>query len=518
VSLQLARSDPTFHLRAAQYVRMSTDRQEYSTQNQAATIAAYAAERNLQVVPEYVDEGRSGLRIQGRDALQQLINDVQLGQADFRIVLVYDVSRWGRFQDADESAYYEFVCKRAGIQVLYCAEQFENDGSLFSTMFKNMKRAMAGEFSRELSVKVFAGQSRLVKLGLRQGGQPGYGLQRVLIGPDRSPKGILRFGERKSIQSDRIILQPGLLHEVKTVKRIFRLFTRHSRTEQEIADQLNQENIPNQLGRPWVRSTIQRMLCSEKYIGNNVYNLTSSKLGQKNVANPPGVWMRVEGAFDRIIEPATFEAAQRLMARRRVGRTPRELRPSNARILGKLARLFEEKGCLTSEMINAAEGLPHSTLYRKRFGSLKQAYELVGYRQDNNFAYFDGRRAVSKTIATAAAELELNFQAAKQRFEFDRDRNICTVNSGIAVSIVVARSVRLPTGSLRWKIGRKIDRACSFVVLIRMTERNESALDFHLLPPAEIPERRIEFQDWQQFCAFRVETMADLAKRLLPLK
>jgi DNA invertase Pin-like site-specific DNA recombinase len=37
-------------------------------------------------------------------------------------VLVYDVSRWGRFQDIDESAHYEFVCKQAGIKVAYCAE------------------------------------------------------------------------------------------------------------------------------------------------------------------------------------------------------------------------------------------------------------------------------------------------------------------------------------------------------------------------------------------------------------
>jgi DNA invertase Pin-like site-specific DNA recombinase len=140
-------------LRAAQYVRMSTDRQEYSTQNQMATNAAYAAQRNLEIVRTYPDEGRSGLRIDGRDALQRLIQDVQSGQADFSIVLVYDVSRWGRFQDVDESAYYEFLCKRAGIQVLYCAEQFENDGSLLSTMAKYMKRAMAAEWSRDLSVK-----------------------------------------------------------------------------------------------------------------------------------------------------------------------------------------------------------------------------------------------------------------------------------------------------------------------------------------------------------------------------
>ena len=163
-------------VRAAQYVRMSTDHQKYSTENQSDAIAAYAARRGLQIVRTYADEGRSGLRFEGRDAINQLIEDVRAGRADFTVVLVYDVSRWGRFQDADESAYYEFICKEAGIKVLYCAEQFENDGSLTSTIIKNMKRAMAGEYSRELSAKVFAGQCRLVNLGFRQGGTPGYGL------------------------------------------------------------------------------------------------------------------------------------------------------------------------------------------------------------------------------------------------------------------------------------------------------------------------------------------------------
>ena len=101
------------------------------------------------------------------------------------------MSRWGRFQDADESAYYEFICKEAGIAVHYCAEQFENDGSLSATIIKGMKRAMAGEYSRELSTKVFAGQCRLITLGFRQGGNAGYGLRRQLIDEHRQPKGEL---------------------------------------------------------------------------------------------------------------------------------------------------------------------------------------------------------------------------------------------------------------------------------------------------------------------------------------
>jgi DNA invertase Pin-like site-specific DNA recombinase len=200
--------------RAAEYVRMSTDHQKYSTENQAEAIRQYADRRGLEIVRTYADEGKSGLRLDGRDALKQLIEDVQTGKADFTTILVYDVSRWGRFQDADESAYYEYICKRAGISVQYCAEQFENDGSPVATIVKGVKRAMAGEYSRELSVKVFAGQCRLIELGFRQGGPPGYGLRRSLIDQAGAAKGELARGEHKSIQTDRVVLVPGPADEV----------------------------------------------------------------------------------------------------------------------------------------------------------------------------------------------------------------------------------------------------------------------------------------------------------------
>ena len=103
--------------RAAQYVRMSTEHQQYSTDNQADKINEYAEKRGIEIIKTYADDGKSGLSIGGRAALQQLISDVETGAADFNVILVYDVSRWGRFQDADESAYYEYICKRAGINV-----------------------------------------------------------------------------------------------------------------------------------------------------------------------------------------------------------------------------------------------------------------------------------------------------------------------------------------------------------------------------------------------------------------
>ena len=140
-------------------------------------------------------------------------------------MLVYDVTRWGRFQDADESAYYEYTCKRGNVKVHYCAEQFDNDGSPYSALIKALKRTMAGEYSRELSVKVFAGQVRLAKQGYRLGGPPGYGLRRQLLDSEGKVRGILSFGERKNLQTDRVVLIPGPKRELAVIRNIFDLFT-----------------------------------------------------------------------------------------------------------------------------------------------------------------------------------------------------------------------------------------------------------------------------------------------------
>ena len=151
---------------AAAYVRMSDNRQRYCTINQLEAIRGYARRHGLEVVRVFSDEGRSGLTIGGRPALLQLIGQVLAENADFAHILVYDVSRWGRFQNTDEAAHYEFLCHQAGMTIHYCAEEFSNDGSLTSLIAKGLKRAMAGEYSRELSVRVFRATSRLVKLGL----------------------------------------------------------------------------------------------------------------------------------------------------------------------------------------------------------------------------------------------------------------------------------------------------------------------------------------------------------------
>ena len=61
---------------AAQYLRVSTERQEYSIDFQMAGIAAYAEAHGFNICRTYCDEAKSGLDLRRRKRLSQLLQDV----------------------------------------------------------------------------------------------------------------------------------------------------------------------------------------------------------------------------------------------------------------------------------------------------------------------------------------------------------------------------------------------------------------------------------------------------------
>ena len=82
--------------------------QDHSIQDQKAEIQKYADEHSFVFIEPYwfIDEGRSGISIDKREGFQNLIAAVE--QKIYilpDVLLVYDVSRWGRYIDPDEAAY-----------------------------------------------------------------------------------------------------------------------------------------------------------------------------------------------------------------------------------------------------------------------------------------------------------------------------------------------------------------------------------------------------------------------------
>lgn len=461
--------------RAAQYVRMSTEHQKYSTENQAQIIERYAETRGFEIVKTYADEGKSGLRLDGREALQRLIADVQAGRADFSAILVYDVSRWGRFQDADEGAYYEFLCREAGITIHYCAEQFENDGSLSATIIKSMKRAMAGEYSRELSVKVFTGQCRLINLGFRQGGPAGFGLRRQLVDEHRRPKALLDRGEQKSLQTDRVVLVPGPPEEIEVVQRIYRMFVLHRRSEREIALLLNGEGVLTDLERPWTRGTVHQVLTNEKYVGNNVYNRVSFKLKKRRVVNEPEQWIRAEAAFEGIVDPDFFIAARRIIEER-------SRRFTDAELLERLTGLLAQRGCLSGLIIDELEDMPSSSTYRHRFGSLVRAYQMVGYATSRDYRYLETNRALRLLHPQVVERTIASIEALGASVRVDPVTDLLTINEEFSASLAIVRCARTAAGHSRWKIRLDTSLKPDITIVARMDGENAAVQDYYLLP------------------------------------
>jgi DNA invertase Pin-like site-specific DNA recombinase len=466
-------------VRAVEYVRMSTEHQQYSTENQRQIIAQYAERRGMVIVQTYTDSGKSGLRIDGRDALKRLINDVESGQADFEAILVYDVSRWGRFQDADESAYYEYICRRAKIAVHYCGEQFENDGSPISTIVKGVKRAMAGEYSRELSAKVFIGQCRLIELGYHQGGSAGFGLRRMLRDVSGNHKGVLNRGEQKSIQTDRVVLVPGPPQETQIVRWMFNTFINGRIVESKLATMLNDRGISTDLGRPWTRATVHQVLTSEKYIGNNVYNRISFKLKKKRVVNNPDMWIRSDGAFDSVVPSDLFARAQEIIRERSKRYTDKEL-------LDQLQVLLQREGRLSGLLIDGTEGMASSSVYRSRFSSLVQAYKLIAYHPERDYQFIETNRQLRQMYPTMVAGIVDQIRQNGGIVDGTSSGDLLTINEEFTASIVISRCRQLESGTFRWLIRLESGLKPDITVAVRMDGSNQAPLDYYLLPSLDM--------------------------------
>jgi len=251
---------------------------------------------------------------------------------------------------------------------------------------------MAGEYSRELSVKVFAGQCRLIEHGFRQGGPAGFGLRRLLIDEGRNPKGELGRGDRKSLQTDRVVLTPGPPEEIEHVHNIYSMFVEEGKSEREIALVLNQRGIMSDLGRPWTRASIHQILTNEKYIGNNIFNRVSYKLKQRRVVNQRATWVRADGVFPSIVDRALFDRARLIIDQRGNHYSDEEL-------LALLQAVLDEEGSLSGLIIDERDGMPSSSLYRHRFGSLLRAYSLIGYAPDRDYRYREFSRHVFEIAA-----------------------------------------------------------------------------------------------------------------------
>lgn len=465
--------DPSALRRAAQYVRMSTEHQQYSIANQSAAIALYAAAHNLGVVRAFVDGGKTGTTIKGRWGLQELLRIVESGSADFDEILVYDVSRWGRFLDSDEGAHYEFLCKRAGIAVRYCAEQFENDNSTTSNLLKALKRTMAGEYSRELSVKVSAGQQRLAMMGFWQGGSPPFGMIRQIVDENGKPKEVLQFGQWKSISTDRVVLIPGPPEATRTIRLAFNLYTKQKKSRREIVKILNAKKVL-QGQTPWTVSKLRLLYIDPIHKGAYAYCKHDCKF-HKSKDLPQEKWLVREHAFPGTVSDRQWEAArERLLD---------EVKPLvDAQMLESLRGLWERKGKLNSTIINAEKEIPSAVAYFNHFGSINQAYKLIGYPLPKDYTFLHAiemARGLRRTLCEEIRQRVLGVGGTAENLSVPGK---LLLNHKTTLQVSICKGWDRPQLPMLWKLMLGKQAAADLVVIARLRPPEQKIFDYFVIP------------------------------------
>ena len=508
---------------AAQYLRMSTEHQQYSIDNQAAAIQEYAQGHGFVIVRSYEDPGRSGLLLKDRPGLQLLLSDALNGKADYTAILVYDVSRWGRFQDTDEAAYYEFLCKRAGIQVHYCTEPFANDGTVLSSILKTIKRSMAAEYSRELGVKVYAGKKRLAQLGFRVGGCAGYGLRRMLLSEDGKRKQKLQGGEHKSLLTDRVILVPGPAKEVECVRLMFRMRLRS--TYRTIAEEFNSRGIPHVYGGPWTEHRVRAVLTNPKYVGLNVWGRTTSRLhSRRERITNPDQWVVSSTQFKALVNRRTFDLAQAACPRK-------ELAIPDEVLLDRLRALLAFQGKLSTSVVSRSHDFSPAT-YARHFGSLRRAFELVGYRLSSGQVRVseqsNRRRYLQHMVITEIEKCFPNQRrvyVARNCLALAQDSSTSMVPISICLGFTVRRGK-----SMRWKLHVPLAARHLSRLICLSNLNSDGFVAFYLMPNIQMGfqywikgeadpflRRGKRFNDLAEFCSLMQDAAQDRQAVLDPL-
>lgn len=471
--------------RAVMYVRMSTESQDYSTDHQRAKIREYATAHGIQIIREYVDDGKSGLDIKGRAGLLALMRDVQSAIPDFSHIIVYDISRWGRFQDIDEAAYHEHTCRRAGIEVVYCGEKFANDGGLYASLLKSMKRVMAAEYSRDLSDKVFAAHCRFIEMGFKQGGHAGFGLRRLAIKACGTPRAILEHGESKFSATDRVILVLGPDDEVATVRRIYSLYMEHGFSERAIVRLLNAEEVPNEWGRPWTYDMVNTILTNIKYCGALAYNRRTCKLSKPRTRNAPDKWIVNPVALESIVSRELFDAVQAEKARRMRRYTVPEL-------ITLLQGCYQRHGKISAKVIAEDPALPDPELLVRTFGSLVLAYDAADLPRSRTYV-FAGRIQLSGIRKKLLAQVETLARAAGAKVERAQARYTLELNDNLRVRVEVAAPYNPRLGARNWRIFAR--PGIDFIITGRLNGQTGEIIDYFLVSAADLAAGPIHLRE-----------------------
>ena len=264
-------------LRAVFYARVSTEEEKQlnALEKQIEENKDVINQQGWELVDQYIDEGKSGTKIKGRDEYQRLLEDLEWDKFDIIVVKSQD-----RLQRSTKD-WYIFIDKLVTSgKRLY----FYLDGSFYTpdnALITGIKAILAEEFSRDLSKKINNANKRRIERA-KNGGELSIFSNGICYGWD--------FVDGKYVINEA---------EAKVKRYVADLYLKGNglRNIQRI---LTAEGYRNREGRAFSPVTIRNMLTDTKNYGTIISNKTHVDFNTKKVIkNPESEWVY----FDNVVPP-----------------------------------------------------------------------------------------------------------------------------------------------------------------------------------------------------------------------
>ncbi|MCL8209216.1 MAG: recombinase family protein [Actinomycetia bacterium] len=281
-------------MKALGVARVSTQEQaagdRFSIPHQRQRIAEYAARQGWDLVDvvEYVRSGGSNSR-----DLAQILERVR--REGIGVLIVNELDRLAR--DMISTLLFLEDLQRAGCRFVSVSDDLDlttPDGELKMMVLS----VFAHYFRRQLARKVKGGLAERARAGRYHGGRPPYGYR---------------------VEAGRLVPEPG---EAEVVRTIFRWYVEEGAGSRTIAKRLNARGVPSPGGLAlWDATAVRQLLRRPAYVGDLVHGAIEwerDRLGRSHRRRRPDPLV-VRDAHPALVDRATFERAQRLLAARGAG-------------------------------------------------------------------------------------------------------------------------------------------------------------------------------------------------------
>ncbi len=289
---------------AVAYLRMSSDPQEGSVEQQRSEITKLAEQTGRRIIREYIDSGKSGSKeTEKRTDFLKMIRDSH--KKDFRVILCWDLQRFGRL-DPLKAAAYKDTLRTNGVYLHTCKEGVIKWDRFEEYILDAVYQGAAHEYSKSLSRDTIRGRLDMLARGEYPNGKVPFGYDKLYVSPEGREYPVKRsetFKKGKGWKRYLVINE----EEAKVVKFIFREYVDKDTSMREIARRIKAVR-PKGDNELWTKDTVRATLTNKTYAGFAHIGGLRNRLRAKEAHNRFGYHERA-GVVNAIVSLEDYEVA-----------------------------------------------------------------------------------------------------------------------------------------------------------------------------------------------------------------